>query len=132
MPGLCTDLCVDAGAADDGAAGLGGWWAGRAAADHAAGENAKFPLLASFTKPAVLAFEAQLVAYCQLCFARAQIIRNGQRNEATGKALHTKVTTRAMAMGVASANDMVAAHAAFGTGSLAPLAPPPSRKRAKP
>ena len=89
------------------------------------GEDAKYPILPSFTKPAILALEAQLVAYCQLCFQNAMIFKDGQLNEKTNATLHSKVTSRAMQMAVDSANDTVAACSTFGPGALTPMIPEP-------
>ena len=89
------------------------------------GEDAKYPILPSFTKSAILALEAQLVAYCQLCFHNAMIFKNGQLNEKTNATLHSKVTSRAMQMAVDSANDTIAAYSTFGPGALAPMIPAP-------
>lgn len=89
------------------------------------GEDTKYPILPSFTKPAILALEAQLVAYCQLCFENAMIFKDGQFNENTNATLHSKVTSRAMQMAVDSANDTIAAYSTFGPGALTPMIPEP-------
>ena len=85
------------------------------------GEETKYPILPAFTKQAMMLFEQQIVAYCQLCFENALIVKDGQLNKESGKTLHSKVTARNMNVAVESANDLVAAFTSLGPGCVTPM-----------
>ena len=84
------------------------------------GEDVKYPLLPSFTKAAMMAFEKQIVAYCQLCFERAIDMKESFVNQ-KGQMMHAKITTRCAQQGVDSANERIAQYATFGPGSVKPM-----------
>ena len=67
-----------------------------------------------------MAFEKQIVAYCQMCFERAIDMKEAFVNE-KGATMHAKITSRCAQQGVDSANARIAQYATFGPGMIKPM-----------